>query len=370
MLYKSFEEGDITTTPFKVYKQFQFTNADSGSGVFCLEGTSGSFHNFNTGSAASKSFGTINELSQSLGRPKDEWYSVGTFYNLTVWNSVNHLYYKYSQENTPRGGIQPQYTFVQNPYPHTFVSASVVKELYPKLHNTVNVINVPRKFYGEEIKPNSVKLVDNSLSYQTLYLNDDGRGNLYDTEYSQSFSYGSSSYSGSQEVGGIVGNVFYDQGIITVTDTGSRYTNVGLLSGSDGWDLEFQGTKTRREYEFLCNVQEYEYNGTDNISATVGYSGSQLIGSDLTMFYNPSVINPITGSAYNQILRSEEYDTSSVYRPAGKYQNFVTHSDFNPYISSVGLYNAQNELLAVAKLSRPIKKPKEYDISFTIRFDN
>jgi hypothetical protein len=52
------------------------------------------------------------------------------------------------------------------------------------------------------------------------------------------------------------------------------------------------------------------------------------------------------------------------------YENFVTHSEFNPYVTSVGLYNDQHELLAVAKLSRPIKKPKEYDISFTIRFDN
>ena len=51
-------------------------------------------------------------------------------------------------------------------------------------------------------------------------------------------------------------------------------------------------------------------------------------------------------------------------------QAYTTHSEFNPYVTSIGLYNDQHELLAVAKLSRPIKKPKEYDISFTIRFDN
>ena len=68
-------------------------------------------------------------------------------------------------------------------------------------------------------------------------------------------------------------------------------------------------------------------------------------------------------------MTQEEYDTSLVYRPSGVYSNFVTHSAFNPYITSIGLYNDEKELLAVGKLSRPIKKPKEYDISFTVRFD-
>ena len=80
--------------------------------------------------------------------------------------------------------------------------------------------------------------------------------------------------------------------------------------------------------------------------------------------------NTVTGSVYNEVGTQEEYDTGTVYRPSGVYSNFVTHSAFNPYITSVGLYEDNIELLAVAKLARPIKKPKEYDISFTIRFDN
>jgi hypothetical protein len=117
-------------------------------------------------------------------------------------------------------------------------------------------------------------------------------------------------------------------------------------------------------------VQEYEYNDSDNISVTPGRSGSQLLGSDLSGFYKEGIFDYITSSVYNEVGTQEEYVTSSVYNPPGTYSNFVTHSDFRPYITSVGLYNDQSELLAVAKLSRPIKKPKEYDISFTIRFDN
>ena len=59
-MFKSIGEGNATITPFKVFKQYEFTDADSGSGVFILEGTSGSYFNYSTASAQSKSLGTFN----------------------------------------------------------------------------------------------------------------------------------------------------------------------------------------------------------------------------------------------------------------------------------------------------------------------
>ena len=47
----------------------------------------------------------------------------------------------------------------------------------------------------------------------------------------------------------------------------------------------------------------------------------------------------------------------------------ATHSDFNTYITNIGLYNDQNELLAVAKPSKPIKNEKELSISFIVKID-
>lgn len=596
-MYKPIGEGNATITPFKVYKEYEFTDADSGSGVFSLEATSGSNYNFNISTAASQSLGTFNELSQSLGYTKDTWYSIGTFYNIPVYNSINHLYYRFEQENNPLGtSPQPQFVFNQDPWPRDSSGTSV-----NRLLNTARVINVPRKFFGEEIKLGTVEIIDNSTD-SAIVLVDDQRGHLYDAAYSESFSnrgphdlvgywsfdnnaldlargnhgilkndptyssiakYGQSllftsaskqqvnvgskingsvesgrglavsawvypsentgshmgivykdkvlhmriqggdrkivafiqnsgmsgsmiddwqaagnsggyisgeaiptgswshvvlqytnddtkikAYIDTTEVtyhanatvapgkininssdtiiggaspsseglymdgyidevrvydrplssaeinalyvnagaqlgeagvsssalpdvttGDCVGNVFYDQGIITITDVGTKYGNVAKLTGTDGFKLTFQGTKTIREYEYLCNVQEYEYNGTDNISATPGRSGSQLLGKDLSAFYMEGIFNPLTGSVYNEVGRQEEYDSGSSYKPSGLYSNFITHSEFNPYITSIGLYNDEKELLAVGKLSRPIKKPKEYDISFTVRFD-
>ena len=59
-MFKDISPDDRTVKEFKTYKKFTFTNKDSGSGVFGLEGLSGRFHNFLTGSAASQSFGVYN----------------------------------------------------------------------------------------------------------------------------------------------------------------------------------------------------------------------------------------------------------------------------------------------------------------------
>jgi hypothetical protein len=47
----------------------------------------------------------------------------------------------------------------------------------------------------------------------------------------------------------------------------------------------------------------------------------------------------------------------------------ATHSDFSTYITTVGLYNDENELLAVGKTASPIKNEKELALTFVVRFD-
>ena len=44
-------------------------------------------------------------------------------------------------------------------------------------------------------------------------------------------------------------------------------------------------------------------------------------------------------------------------------------SDNKTYITSVGLYNAENELLAVAKLSQPILKSKSREALIKVKLD-
>ena len=84
-MFKDISPDDKSIKAFKTYKQFTFTNSDSGSGIFGLEGISGSFHNFLTGSAASQSFCGFNEDSKSLQKHYSTWYSMGTFFKLPFY---------------------------------------------------------------------------------------------------------------------------------------------------------------------------------------------------------------------------------------------------------------------------------------------
>ena len=87
------------------------------------------------------------------------------------------------------------------------------------------IFSIPQDLYGERIKPFSIDL-EVTTQGDTYTIKDDGEGNLYDNAFSSSFAaYKSSSFdydkadangSGSQ-----VGNVFYDDGILVLTDTGS-----------------------------------------------------------------------------------------------------------------------------------------------------
>ena len=57
------------------------------------------------------------------------------------------------------------------------------------------------------------------------------------------------------------------------------------------------------------------------------------------------------------------------YNATEKYEGFVTHSRFKPYVTTIGLYNDSNELLAVGKLARGIQLSDDYEMNFVVRFD-
>jgi len=54
---------------------------------------------------------------------------------------------------------------------------------------------------------------------------------------------------------------------------------------------------------------------------------------------------------------------------SGSLNNNVTGSDFQPYTTTIGLYNETNDLLVVAKMAKPFPMPANTDVTFIIRYD-
>ena len=47
----------------------------------------------------------------------------------------------------------------------------------------------------------------------------------------------------------------------------------------------------------------------------------------------------------------------------------VTSSAFEPYITTIGLYNEYAELLAIGKFATPVKNRNDIDMNFLVRCD-
>jgi len=54
---------------------------------------------------------------------------------------------------------------------------------------------------------------------------------------------------------------------------------------------------------------------------------------------------------------------------SGSIAPFATGSAFAPYVTTVGLYNENSELLAVAKLSQAISLSSVTDTTFVVKYD-
>jgi len=327
-MFKNLDPQDITKKPFKSFKNFTFTNNDSGSGVFLVKARSGSFQRYVSGSDAITSIVSGSTTTRYFGLP--------------TWNMINKTFYKDSDK--------PYRTFGNN-------NPNVE---HRELHTSSSIISVARGLYGEQIKPESVDL-DITINGNTFTIKDDGDGNLYDNAHSASFaSFKSSSFSrtpvASNGSGSEVGNVFYSQGLIVLTDTGS-YTQ-----DQTSYTLKYQAQQTHYEYEYRVTAKPFEFNTTTNISITPGRSGSLTLKAgtvSMSNFLPPG----------DQPLNSGTGSFKTEYNAATQSLAFVTGSEFNPYVTQVGLYTEAGELAVVGKLGKPIKLSDDISTTFVVRFD-
>jgi len=349
---KNIEPGNVLISSFQVHKTFKFTDTDSGSGFFSVPLVKGSDSNlYNFSSTADSST-----------------FSGSTYYHVPTYHEINNLYYK--DINTMRGyidyirGVPTSSNGVINYTSNKVLDDTTLKLKRPytrQLKDTATLISVPQKFYGEYIQPGSVTVTDDSTS-STFVFKDDSYGNLYDVAYSSSYAnrVPDSNYSGS-----LVGNIFYNDGIIVITETGS-YSSVATSNGTDGFNLKFNSTQTIYEREYVCVVGESEFQHTTNKSLKVGRSGSFTMGSFVT--------SSLRGTRHDRFpYNLVGYSTGSInlngYKIGTELIDVATNPDFATYVTEIGLYNDNNELLALGKLAKPIKNDKELALTFVVRFD-
>jgi hypothetical protein len=150
--------------------------------------------------------------------------------------------------------------------------------------------------------------------------------NLYDNSFENGYAYQTAR----------IGNVFYGHGIICVSDSRPKYKNTFLgktgnydyNDDENGFLLKYRSTVTYWEHEVICKLRKNEFNFTQNPS----------------LYTNPEMGSMLT-------------DT------------YATNPNFNPYVTTIGLYSDKRELVAVAKFANPVEKRDDVDMNFIVRFD-
>jgi hypothetical protein len=205
----------------------------------------------------------------------------------------------------------------------------------------LRLVHVPSMFYGRQIDPGSVRIMDGVYNKRHIVrvLNDDGRGTLY-ISGSMTRDLSGEEYQGERRRK--VGNVFYTEGLIVLTDpslydvfdSGSIFWQPSVsVSGvfGDLFSVDFKGQGKINTKTFNCRVPSAQVNASNN--PTFSYLDDRgTVSTD-----------------DDRLL--------------------VARDDGTTYITSIGLYNEDKQLVAVAKIAQPIRKREKDRENIRLKFD-
>ena len=267
-----------------------------------------------------------------------------------LYKSIQHLYYR--EGNTSLELDEEGYVDLASYTYEHYTSTTLVDKDIRVLEDKAFVIQIPANVVGSGIKPTSFLLstrnpfgdyilpdyidtdyvlegtalpgqgntVDNymedgyveegyvvgSSAAIELTLIDDGEGNILDADTLEK-----------------VGDIIYAHGMVILTDitTATYFIDQVIVD----YRLYYKSTKEILTSTYRCKVRESQLNATYNKTA---------------------------------------YDETT-----GELKTNVQNTYFEPYVTTIGLYNDAHELVAVAKLSKPHPKSQYIDTTFVVSLD-
>ena len=154
------------------------------------------------------------------------------------------------------------------------------------------------------------------------------------------------------------GNIIYEHGLAVLTPISESDSNpYGFLQGQ----LANVGNAVLRgQNGFASGVNELQ-------NLTIGWSSSVTLYEHQ---YKCVVRENEFGYSLNPSLLSGSQSQPAVPGTNYVYKDFATGWYFSPYITTVGLYDNDQNLLAIGKLSVPTKVPMNADLEIQVAFDS
>lgn len=254
------------------------------------------------------------------------------------------------------------------------------------LNSRVAIFALPKEMYGTHIEPNSISItpdfskssslesgsfdnyVINSYATETGTNSIDNEDNLYFENID--FLFGTSA-----------GNCLLNDP--DYIENESTYVNETPAGGGEYLDTN----NIPRTCNDIVDDGEgrlyFKYSSPRVYVGNVIYPHGQIIITNevVAMYYNyyfDAVLRwksnlPVYTHNYHCKIKTGEFNhtlnKSALETKDGQIATNLTHPTFQPYITTVGLYNDANELIAVGKLGQPIPKSAETDMVIVTKLD-
>lgn len=334
--FKQFTTKDVTITPFDAIKGFSFSGNEITGSTVGIEVYQG-----------------IKPTSSIFVSQSEQPTGLVFIQNTTgIYSNIKQLYYS-NYITSSLGDTVPTRSIVAGATPEdlrytgpieapryeNYLQSTLTQSRYfpTGSGDKISVVSVPAKLFGENIIPYTFEVEYTTSTGIGAKIVDDGEGNLKVNSISGSGaffgtgSYGTGSYGIGDDItlNSIVGQVFYSHGIAAFT-TSSLITMGSEVSESASnlanFTVNFSSSFRLYEHQYKCGIRNNEF--------------------DFSL--NPTLLSGSQDDVY--------YD-------------FATGSEFNPYVTTIGLYDENHQLLVVGKLSFAVPISRYVDTTLIVNFD-
>ena len=245
---------------------------------------------------------------------------------------------------------------------------------WDKSNQDINLISIPSIFYGSSIKKGTVELdfyISGTLAAQLRDINKNGEliqvtgaANVYGT---------------SQGSGSVAGVVLYNEGFIVLTgswdidkDHQEKYRN-GSANANPKWIYWGTGaaneTDSGKSWDIPSSSFGLKFSGSMEIPVMTMFAHAPKTllnhSNNTTYIKHGQNLEPTTGEfGYAESEQIEIKNTTS-----SSYSDMTASFSKNTYISKIGIFDDDMNLLGFAKLATPIKKTEERELTFKLKLD-
>lgn len=302
---------------------------------------------------ASSAFKTVSSASYASSLPGD------VFSGSYPYSSSIDIEYMYSGSDRPRIHSLKNRLNSNAIYSQHYSFSSSFGD---KSGQAINLISIPSILYGSSIDKGSVVL--------SFYVTGTLVGKIQDSTKK-----GELIETTGSNVGAVAGVVLYNEGFILLTGSwnlDSSHSEQYIYeptTGSDNpkwiyWGAGYNKTSTNNSSSF-----DIDFSGISNVSILTMMAHAEK--SDLNHSNNPTYIKYGEYRQPNVSTNTYSEDELMSIKNVTKYafDNYTGSLEKQTYISKIGIYDENRNLIAVAKLAKPIRKSESRDLTFKLKLD-